>query len=44
MDLVAEILSKIAEISITVGAVAKGLISFLGGILVSRKLPKSPDA
>lgn len=43
MDTVAEILGKIAEISVTVGALAKGLITFLGGIFVSRKLPKAPE-
>lgn len=41
MDMIAEILGKIAEVSVTVGTIAKGLITFLGGIFVSRKLPPS---
>lgn len=44
MDAIADILSRIAEISVTVGSVAKALIGVLSGIFISKKLPKSPDA
>lgn len=40
MDMIAEILSKVAEVSVTVGTIAKSLIVFLGGIFASKKLPK----
>lgn len=43
MDMITEILEKVAAISVTVGTVAKGLISFLAGIFAAKKLPPKVD-
>lgn len=43
MDGIVDILSKIGEISVTVGTAVKALIAFLSGVIASRKLPPKSD-
>lgn len=43
MDFLFEILGKVSEVSVTVGAAAKALIAFIGGFIASKKLPKPED-
>lgn len=37
--MITDILAKIAEVSVTVGTIAKSLIVFLGGLFAAKKLP-----
>lgn len=43
MEAIFDILVKISEYSVTIGAAAKGLIVFLSGFFASKKLIKKPE-